>query len=222
LLPDITLKLSGDATASTTSDGSGFYQFSSVPYGGNYTVTPSKAALAPGSPGINTVDVIVVQQHYLNILLIPPGCRLMVADVNGDSIINTVDVIAIQRFFLGLTTGIADVGKYLFIPASRNYPSVTTDKPGEDYNVQVLGDVHFGYVHRPENSSEGNACDEMSDSENPPVRSVALPNAITTTLTTNVVAPVTVSAIETRANLVGFEGDFTFDERMVRFEDPPV
>ena len=65
-------------------------------------MTPAKTALAPGSAGINTVDVLATQRHFLNIELIPAGCRLTAADVNGDTNVNTVDVLAIQRFFLGL------------------------------------------------------------------------------------------------------------------------
>ena len=30
-------------------------------------MTPTKAALTPGSAGINTVDVIAVQRHFLNL-----------------------------------------------------------------------------------------------------------------------------------------------------------
>ena len=42
------------------------------------------------------------------------------ADVNGDATVDTSDVIAIQRFALGVPTGIANTGKYQFIPASRS------------------------------------------------------------------------------------------------------
>jgi hypothetical protein len=53
--------------------------------------------------------------------------------VNGDNVINTVDVIAIQRFSLGLSTGIANTGKYQFSPASRTYPGIVADQPGQNY-----------------------------------------------------------------------------------------
>ena len=113
----MTLNLTGDATASTLSDGSGNYTFSSLPSGGNYTVTPTKADLDPGSAGISTVDVVATQRHFLGLASIPPGCRLTAADVNGDTLITTTDVVAIQRFVLGLSTGIANTGKYKFNPA---------------------------------------------------------------------------------------------------------
>jgi hypothetical protein len=216
--------LTGDSTATTLSDGSGNYQFSAIAAGGNYTVTPSIAAREPGSPGINTIDVIATQQHFLNVSLLPPGCRRDAADVNGDTLITTVDVIAIQRFFLGLSTGIANTGEYKFTPASRTYPGTMTDQAGQDFDTLIFGDVAAGFVHRPEGPSPTKADDEgTSAGENPvPVATLALPNASVDASRTNFIAPVTASTISAGDNLVGFQGDFTFDERMVIFRDPPV
>ena len=85
-MPNVTLTLTGTVSGSTLSDGSGNYTFSSLPSGGNYTVTPTKTALTPGSAGINTVDVIATQRHFLNIGTPLSGCRLTAADVNGDTV----------------------------------------------------------------------------------------------------------------------------------------
>jgi len=146
-VPGVTLTLSGDSSASTTSDGSGNYTLSSVLAGGNYTVTPSKTALAPGAIGINTVDVVAIQRHFLIIGTPLSGCRLTAADVNADSAVNTVDVIATQRFFLTLSTGIANVGKYQFSPTNRTYSGVTTDQTGQNFDALVFGDVASAFVH---------------------------------------------------------------------------
>src|SRR4029079_4913461 len=113
-VPNVTLALAGSMSGSILSDTSGNYTFSSLPAGGNYTVTPSKASLTPASGNINTIDVVAIQRHYLNIGPPLSGCQLTAADVNGDTVVNTVDVIAVQRFYLGLTAGIANVGKYQF------------------------------------------------------------------------------------------------------------
>ena len=51
-------------------------------------MTPTKTALAPGSAGINTVDVIAVQRHFLNLGTPLSGCQLAAADVNGDTVIH--------------------------------------------------------------------------------------------------------------------------------------
>jgi hypothetical protein len=146
-LPGATMTLTGSASGSTLSDGLGNYTFSAIAAGGNYTVTPGKASLAPGSAGISTADVLVVQRHYINVTPIPPGCRLTAADVNGDSNVTTVDVIAIQRFFLGLSTGIANVGKYQFSPASRTYSGIVSNQAGQNYDTIAFGDVASPFAH---------------------------------------------------------------------------
>jgi hypothetical protein len=127
-------------------NASGNYTFSGLPSGGNYTVTPTKAARAPGSANINTVDVIATQRHFLVIGTPLSGCQLTAADATGDTAIDTLDVIAIQRFFLGLSSGIANVGKYNFTPASRSYPEITSDQTGQNYDALVFGDVASPFV----------------------------------------------------------------------------
>jgi hypothetical protein len=135
----------GTTSGSTLTDASGNYLLSSIVSGGSYTVTPFRASLLSGSDGINTIDVVATQRHFLNIASLT-GCRLTAGDVNGDAAINTVDVIAIQRFFLALSTGTADVGEFRFSPVSRSYSNVTGDQTGQNYNALVLGDVATPFV----------------------------------------------------------------------------
>ena len=145
-VPNVTMTLTGATSGSTLTDGSGNYLFTGLSSGGNYTVTPSKAARVPGSANINTVDVIATQRHFLNIGTPLAGCRLMAADVNGDTSVNTVDVIAIQRFFLGLTTGTANVGKYKFTPVNRTYTGLVSNQTAQNYDTLILGDVATPFV----------------------------------------------------------------------------
>ncbi len=226
-VPGVTLSLTGDTTDSTLSDGSGNYTFTENS-GGNYTVTPTKAALAPGSGGINTVDSVAVQMHYLHFAFIPPGCRLTAADVDADGLIDTVDAIAIQRFYLGYGTGIGNVGKYQFNPASRNYLAVVTNQTGQDYDALVFGDVASGFVHLPEGATGDAASDSASvlvlsglnTSASATVATVTLPNASIDPAKSDFIAAVKSSEIDANKKLIGFQGDFTFDERKVTFRDP--
>ena len=145
-IPNVLLTLSGSGSSTTLSDGTGNYSLITLASGGTYTVTPSKTPLPPISLGINTIDVLAIQRHFLSITPIPAGCRLSAADANGDSAVNTIDVIAIQRFFLGLTTGLANVGKYQFNPVNRNYPGIVSNQSGQDYNAFIYGDVASPYA----------------------------------------------------------------------------
>jgi len=208
---------------STLSDGSGGYQFSAVAMGGNYTVTPTKGAVVPGSPGIDIVDVIATQRHFLNAGTPLSGCRLTAADVNGDSVINIVDVIAMQRFYLGLSTGIANTGQYQFSPVSRSYTGIGGNQGAQNYDTLVLGDVVSTFAERMEGPSQTVGGDERGPGEIlPTVAVVALPNATFDASASNFVAEVTTTTIEAKNKLVGFQGDFSFDERVVTFQSEPV
>ncbi len=141
----MTLTLTGTSGGTTSSDGSGNYSFNGLLSGGNFTVTPTKPGLAPSAVGINTVDVVAAQRHFLQLTVLT-GCRLTAGDVSGDAQVNTVDVIAMQRFFLGYATGLANTGKYQFSPLNRVYSPLTTNQVSQDYNAVVFGDVAAPFV----------------------------------------------------------------------------
>jgi hypothetical protein len=210
------MTLSGTSSGTTTTAADGTYKFN-VPIGGNYTVTPSHAALPPTSPGINTLDVIAVQRYYLTLgTLACPQC----ADVTGNGRVDTSDVVAIQRFFLGQTFGTGNTGQYRFTPTSRSYTAIASDKPNQDYSTCVMGDVVGPFVHRP---AGGPGADAAGEGELPAtVAAVSLPNGAVDSSVTNFTAQVTTTAIDPANRLVGFQGDFTFDERVVTFQDEPV
>lgn len=215
-VPGVTLTLSGGGLGTTVSDGSGNYQFLSLPFGGNCIVTPSKAPNPPGSSGINTVDVIGIQRHFLGLGVALSGCRLTAADVNGGNTINTVDVIAVQRFFLGFTSGIGNTGTYQFSPTSRSYVGVTSNLTNQNYDTLILGDVASSFVYR-----------EGGEGTEPPARSgavaaVVLPEVAVDLSTSNFTVEVTATNVNPVDRLVGFQGDVTFDERVITFEDEPI
>ena len=220
-LPGVTMTLSGNLSGSTTTNGAGFYTFTGLPSGGSYTVTPTKAALPPGSidAGINTVDVVAIVRHLLHI---PPpltGCRLAAADVNSIGGINVVDIIAMQRFLVGLSTGIANTGKYQFNPTSRTYMGIVTDQTNQNYDALVFGDVASPFA----DSAGGPSQDGTSANEVPAtVATLSLPNVAVDTFVTDFITQVTTTTIEAKNKLVGFQGDFTFDERVVTFQSEPV
>lgn len=219
----MTLTLTGSASGSTLSDNSGNYQFSSLAPGGSYTVTPTKAGLALASAGIDTIDAIATQRHFLGIGIPLLGCSLAAGDVNGDNAVNTIDAIAIQRFFLGSQFGVANVGKYQFTPPSRSYSGVVSNQTGQSYDTLVFGDVTFNYVYRPEGQSETAEGDSTSAREvAATVAEVSLPEVDLEQARNNFIAAVETSAIDPKNQLVGFQGDFTFDSTVVTFQDPPV
>ncbi|HEY0722998.1 MAG TPA: hypothetical protein VGD41_03190, partial [Pyrinomonadaceae bacterium] len=166
-----------------------------------------------------TVDVIATQRHFLGLGAPLSQCRLTAADVDGVNGVNTVDVIGIQRFFLGYSTGIGNSGKYKFNPASRSYPALTNDQSGQDYDALIFGDVSTGFVYRPEGPPQTDAGDPYAVGK---IGMVSLPNIVVETSIADIVAVVETSAINPNDQLVGFQGDFSFDERVVTFQSEAV
>jgi hypothetical protein len=54
------------------------------------------------------------------------------------------------------------------------------------------------------------------------VQKISLPEITFDKTKNEMTAPVTTTQIDAKTNLVGFQGDFTFDERVVSFQNPPV
>lgn len=138
-LQGATITLTGAESVSTQSNDLGNYTLVAS-LGGNYTVTPTKSANVPGSQGIDVIDTIAVQRHFLGITTLA-GCQLSAADVNANGSVTTTDVLAINRFFLGYTTGIANVGQYKFTPVNRAYSPLTNDQQDQNYDAFIYGDV---------------------------------------------------------------------------------
>ena len=183
-------------------------------------MTPTKTARTPGSANINTVDVIAVQKQFLTGTFLT-GCKLIAADVNNDTVVTTQDVIAVQRFFNGLSTAIANVGKYKFTPASRTYTGITTNQTAQNYDTLVFGDVVAGFVELADGPSRNAPDDGRSAGEvAATVAAIALPEVAVDQ--TNFIAAVRTSAIDAKNKPIGFQGDFTFDERVVIFQCEPV
>ena len=70
--------------------------------------------------------------------------------------------------------------------------------------------------HKP--AGDGTSADEVPAT----VAAVALPEVAVDQSRSNFIAAVRTSAIDAKNKLVGFQGDFTFDERVVTFQSEPV
>ncbi len=74
-LSGVTMTLSGSASQTATTDGSGNYSFSALAAGGNYTVTPSKTGytFAPASFSYTNLSANQTGQNFAGTLLLPTG-----------------------------------------------------------------------------------------------------------------------------------------------------
>ncbi len=123
------------AVTSALSDGSGVYQLSNL-LDGNYTVTPSKTGEVKG---INSMDATRIQQHLVGLTTLTPN-QLIAADTDGSGAVNSLDAARIQQRLVGITAPNI-IGQWKFVPASKQYNSISGNITGEDYQAVLVGEV---------------------------------------------------------------------------------
>ena len=121
-----------------------------------------------------------------------------------------------------------------FTPANRTYTGIVTDQTAQNFDALVFGDVATGFIYRPEGPSQTAAGDDgmsvsalsglntSADEVAATVAAVGLPEVAVAQAQSNFIAAVRTTAIDAKNKLVGFQGDFTFDERVVTFQSEPV
>lgn len=152
---NVTLTGAGSPTvvATTAAPGPTAGQYTLTGFGSSsYTVTPSKTG---GVNGITSFDAARVAQHAAGINNLT-GNQLIVADVSGNGLVSSFDAALIARYASG-TPGAGSTGTWRFIPANRNYSSVTTSIAGEDFIALLMGEVSGNWANtgaRPINSRQ--------------------------------------------------------------------
>lgn len=120
-----------DGTAlSTITNQMGIFSFANLTSGGNYLISFSKADASLN--GVNTLDLIQIQRHILNLVNFTSPYVMLAADVNASGNITTLDLIQIRRVILGVVDGFDAWPDWFFIPvnAGLNNP----DNPFEGFN----------------------------------------------------------------------------------------
>ncbi len=148
-----TVKLTGDQTATTTTNTSGFY---SLPYtsGSNFNVTPTKNINKLN--GVTVADATAIQQHVANISLLPAPFKRIAADVNKSNAITSLDATLLNQALLGNPAALNQITSWRFVRSSYTFPNpnipwgfpekiiltgVSGNVPGQDFKGIKLGDV---------------------------------------------------------------------------------
>jgi len=128
----------GGATIATTSTNtSGVYAFSSIP-SGNYlmTITPSNAW-----GGVNSTDALLILNHFAQIGLLT-GMNLAAADVNYSHTVNGTDVLLVMRRYSGLITSFP-AGDYLY---NTDTIIFNGNLVTNNFDMLCFGDVNASYA----------------------------------------------------------------------------
>ncbi len=118
---DVILNVSGSKTESNSNQATGSYCFTSLPKGGNFTITPEKNKHLRN--GINGRDLYLIQRHILGEKLTGPY-RIIAADYDGNNAINGRDLYLTQRLILGDSI-IPPVSSWRFVRKSQIFSDIS-------------------------------------------------------------------------------------------------
>jgi hypothetical protein len=184
--------------------------------GGPYTVIPSKTG---GVNAISSFDAARIAQHVAG----PPlpalqGNQLIVADVSGNGVISSFDAGQVARYVAGIP-GSGSSATWRFLPAERNYASVSSTISGENYSALLMGEVSGNWTNSGARAS-GRRLKSLAEDNDQADIVVSLP-ASTTATEKEVIIPV---AVQGAANngIISYEFDLEYDPTIIQPQSQAV
>lgn len=151
---DVNILLQTTSNQSTLTDNLGNYQFN-VMSGETIDIIPEK--LDDIKNGVNTFDLVLLQQHILGLNPITSPYNLVAGDVNKSGEITTFDIIKIKLVILEFETQFTNNTSWRFVPADYVFsapydlinfpnkisiPQMTSDRMDANFTAIKIGDVN--------------------------------------------------------------------------------
>jgi hypothetical protein len=208
-VPNVLISAAGSPVVSDTTGSLGTYSLTGFGSGA-YTITPFKTGGQNGA--VSAFDAALVQQYVVGNSILDTTQQI-VGDVSGAGGLSSYDAALIANFAVAGPV-IGNAGAWRFSPASRNYPSITSDIPGEDYVALLIGDVSGNWgdpsPFRPARNAAG------------PERAALMnvPNMVTAA-DGEIVIPVNVQGIANKG-VISYELDLRYDPAVIQPQARPV
>ncbi len=116
-MPNVSVQLSGGASATARTDAAGRYVFNNLTPGLNYTVQPSRDTNVLN--GVTTFDLSQTNKHILGVEALDSPWKIVAADANGSNSVTTLDLLDARKVILSLS------GQFPGVPSWRFFPATT-------------------------------------------------------------------------------------------------
>ena len=131
---------SNEPVKQTYTDNQGRYSVSGVPSEANYDVVVSKNDDVRN--GVNTLDLVKIQRHILDLEPFTNVYDYIAADVNNNESIRASDLLALRKVILGVNTEFpAGQQSWRFIPVDYEFDDMTDPFPFAEHIF--LGDMQY-------------------------------------------------------------------------------
>ncbi|HQW55305.1 MAG TPA: T9SS type A sorting domain-containing protein [Saprospiraceae bacterium] len=115
------IDVSAGSNMSTRTSAEGQYKFGSIQFGNTYQVKPH-SELNPQN-GVETGDIIKIQNHILGRKQLDDAYKMIAADVTMDNEIKGTDIVEIRKLILGKTDKFASGLSWRFVDKSYTFPN---------------------------------------------------------------------------------------------------
>jgi hypothetical protein len=139
-MPNVKMTISGGASATIFTDIAGDYEFTNIPLGGDYTVTPSRDT--NDINGVSTFDLVLTSKHILGLEPLNSPWKMIAADANKSGSVTTFDIVETRKLILGIYTAFPNNTSWRFFPASLIFANpanpFSPNLPPESISIQNL------------------------------------------------------------------------------------
>jgi hypothetical protein len=150
---DVMVEVSTGASMMTSNDGA--YNFTNLPAGGDYTVTPSR----DDDPrnGVSTFDLVLISKHVLNVKKLDSPYKIIAADANNSGSVSTLDMVVLRKLILFVSNDLPNNTSWRFVdkshvfadiqnpwgfPEVKNYNDLAGNQLSGDFIAVKIGDVN--------------------------------------------------------------------------------
>ncbi len=102
---------------SYTTSGNGKFEFTDLPLGQDYTITPQRND--DYKNGVSTLDLVQIQKHLLGREVFTSPYEYIAADANNSKSVSALDILELRKLVLGLYTELPNNDSWRFI--DKNY-----------------------------------------------------------------------------------------------------
>ncbi len=123
-VPNVGVTLTGPSGSSTTvTDADGYYLFSQVPVGEEYTI--SAARDGDDAFGVSIGDIILLNKYIVGINSLPTPYASIAGDVNNSGSISVGDIGILRKLLLDIIKGFSEVPSWVFFTEGSPPPYET-------------------------------------------------------------------------------------------------